>query len=676
MNNGAFGENFPYSNFHDLNMDWIIKIAKDFLDQYTHIQETIDQGIDDLNAKAEELENILQELSNNYSEELAQKAVDALRELDADIAGRLAQFNIDANNIVQEAIASIPADYTDLSRLVNNNKELITQLQETRYTEALYSPAEESAYTSGATSTTSVYFITKNNGTVCLPKGCGIASIRLLNSSEVTHAVCLYLMERIGQNRYRVHAKYPNLTIDNSRYLNIAIKPANVDLFIGIRQENAYGLKYTDGTFTGGDTGLVILYSGDPAVDETISPTIGDFNRAYNVEIIGLMTPRFNGCVTAPNTIPLKNINITDEVDWYENKGFSNTSIHVGETITTYQNNLTDSQAGATSHPILIRDNDGTLLYNIQSLNSSGYPEAFTYLEFDIYGRFLRTLTQSEFDTNGFSSDAYYVALRKYYSYNTQYVISPVNVEWIAGAKNEYTVGANGDFTTFTEALRTLANDTREKTIYIEEGIYDIYAEKGGASYIQSITNPASLNWRDVSEVVPPNTTIIGKGRVVLQFEPPAEVIGSDEMAFLFSPLNVSGSCHIENIEIWATNCRYAIHDETSSRPEFNYVRRSYKNVRASKRHGTYGNDQCYAAGIAPNGVYDFDNCVFYNDRNWTFSMHSTTMQENDKVTVNMNNCVIYKHGDDTYHSDVNCMGFGNTHTSPRNVNIELNNTI
>ena len=27
MNGGAFGENFPYSNFHDLNMDWIIKIA-------------------------------------------------------------------------------------------------------------------------------------------------------------------------------------------------------------------------------------------------------------------------------------------------------------------------------------------------------------------------------------------------------------------------------------------------------------------------------------------------------------------------------------------------------------------------------------------------------------------------------------------------------------------------
>lgn len=33
MNIGAFGENFPYTNFHDLNLDWIIqemKTEKDF----------------------------------------------------------------------------------------------------------------------------------------------------------------------------------------------------------------------------------------------------------------------------------------------------------------------------------------------------------------------------------------------------------------------------------------------------------------------------------------------------------------------------------------------------------------------------------------------------------------------------------------------------------------------
>ena len=29
-----FGEQFPYTNFHDLNLDWILKIIKDFSEKY------------------------------------------------------------------------------------------------------------------------------------------------------------------------------------------------------------------------------------------------------------------------------------------------------------------------------------------------------------------------------------------------------------------------------------------------------------------------------------------------------------------------------------------------------------------------------------------------------------------------------------------------------------------
>ena len=32
MNNGAFGERFPYTNFHDLNLDWIIERVKKLTD--------------------------------------------------------------------------------------------------------------------------------------------------------------------------------------------------------------------------------------------------------------------------------------------------------------------------------------------------------------------------------------------------------------------------------------------------------------------------------------------------------------------------------------------------------------------------------------------------------------------------------------------------------------------
>ena len=39
----AMFENFPYTDMHNLNLDWIIKIAKDFLDQYPNIQNIIEQ---------------------------------------------------------------------------------------------------------------------------------------------------------------------------------------------------------------------------------------------------------------------------------------------------------------------------------------------------------------------------------------------------------------------------------------------------------------------------------------------------------------------------------------------------------------------------------------------------------------------------------------------------------
>ena len=140
MNNGAFGENFPYSNFHDLNMDWIIQIAKDFLDQYTHIQQIIEdgktdiqnlteQGISDLTSKAEELEQLLQEWYNTHSEDIANQLAEALSDLEDwytehegflnDItAQKIHEFEVAITAKGQQTLESIPDDYTALSNRV------------------------------------------------------------------------------------------------------------------------------------------------------------------------------------------------------------------------------------------------------------------------------------------------------------------------------------------------------------------------------------------------------------------------------------------------------------------------------------------------------------------------------------------------------------------------------
>ena len=146
MNNGAFGENFPYSNYHDLNTDWIIKIVKDFLDQYTHIQDVITQGITDIGDKTEEeiadlnteynrLNNLLNEWYNTHSEDIANELASAL----ADLNEWYTEHNAFLNNYIQtatanfnnavdiktaEAIASIPAEYAELASVVNAVRQI------------------------------------------------------------------------------------------------------------------------------------------------------------------------------------------------------------------------------------------------------------------------------------------------------------------------------------------------------------------------------------------------------------------------------------------------------------------------------------------------------------------------------------------------------------------------
>ena len=88
--NGPFGNGFPYLNFHEMNLDWVIQIAKDFLDQYTNIQTTITTGLTELDEKAEELQNALDAWYNEHSEDIAQELTRALEEA---VLATLAELN-------------------------------------------------------------------------------------------------------------------------------------------------------------------------------------------------------------------------------------------------------------------------------------------------------------------------------------------------------------------------------------------------------------------------------------------------------------------------------------------------------------------------------------------------------------------------------------------------------
>ena len=235
-----------------------------------------------------------------------------------------------------------------------------------------------------------------------------------------------------------------------------------------------------------------------------------------------------------------------------------------------------------------------------------------------------------------------------------------------------YTVGTNGDFSGFTEMLIALASNSKEKIVYVYGGVYDIFDEMGGAEYISSIENASSLSWRGVNHIVPPNTTIIGVGKVVLEWNPSDSEIISQNHAFLFSPLNLSGSCTIKNIEIRCSNCRYGIHDETGGRAVYNGTTRVLDNVRVYYTASTYGVHYAYGAGHNKNSKYIYNNCVFSAAYGIAWSSHDWPATEYENSTFEFNNC-IFKNNLPTSPSGKAGIRFSSTATDSRQDIVKIN---
>lgn len=200
-----------------------------------------------------------------------------------------------------------------------------------------------------------------------------------------------------------------------------------------------------------------------------------------------------------------------------------------------------------------------------------------------------------------------------------------------------YTVGTNGNFTTFTEMLAALKDNINEKIVTVAPGEYDIFDEIGGATFVASIDTTKS--WREYNYVVPPNTTIVGVGDVTLKWTPTDEQIIDQSHAFIFSPLNLMGNCRIENIKVVCSNGRYAIHDETSGINYFNGSKHEFVNVTAIFESSTYGGRYAYGAGHNRNCKFYFKNCIFAATVE-PWSSHDWPATAVQKSTFIFDNCI------------------------------------
>lgn len=270
MNTGAFGENFPYSNFHDMNMDWVIKIAKDFLDQYTHLQETINTGLTDLENKANDLEALLQAWYDTHSEDIANQLAKALNDLNAwydehknyldqTFTENIALFNQRAEAKAAETIATIPSDYTALSNRV-------TSLQNTVTAQNLFKASEGTANS----------YVKYDSGNTPSLSGCiASAFIPVFNTQKV---LLIDYITQYASPDVRGLAFYDS----NKEYLSgFQYDGQNTPIMLSV-PANAYYIRITTDTTHAGSLCKLVAFSDPTMIEGLISAMADTYGNAFN----------------------------------------------------------------------------------------------------------------------------------------------------------------------------------------------------------------------------------------------------------------------------------------------------------------------------------------------------------------------------------------------------------
>ena len=194
---------------------------------------------------------------------------------------------------------------------------------------------------------------------------------------------------------------------------------------------------------------------------------------------------------------------------------------------------------------------------------------------------------------------------------------------------------SGGDYNSVTEAINYANSLGGVIDIYIYDGVYDVYAEQGGDAWIATISH--SQGERQGLHLAD-NVNLYGVGHVELRFELPDNITYDQSRSV--SCLNLWNSNTIENIDFYAKNCRYAIHDETDGGKH--NIKRVVKNCRLEhlgSADGLWQSPTAMGGGASGGSQYDWINCQFITHKFFqAFSYH--TNHNETPSHFNIDGCV------------------------------------
>ena len=173
-----------------------------------------------------------------------------------------------------------------------------------------------------------------------------------------------------------------------------------------------------------------------------------------------------------------------------------------------------------------------------------------------------------------------------------------------------YYVGGDSEHQSLTRLLLELKDDTSEKIIYLNPGVYDIYREYRAEKMPTPPDDIKASDYLERCAFLPANTSLIGLGNVLLDWNPPKDEITLGE-ARTWSPLNVRYGCHVENISIHCKYGRYCIHDDSHNAESDRETVHRYKNVRCDYEYSEDGKgfNDTIGFGWAQKNRIEFEDC-------------------------------------------------------------------